>query len=45
MVDLFLLCVDRDGNTTRRAKLDNIEGKAREILPDKKFFLAENAWQ
>lgn len=45
MVDLFLLCVDRDGNLTRRAKLDNLEEKTKEILPDKKFFLAENAWQ
>jgi hypothetical protein len=45
MVDLFLLCVDRDSNTTRRVKLDHLETKAQEILPDNKFFLAENAWQ
>jgi len=45
MVDLFLLCVDRDNNVTRRLKLNNLETKAQEILPENKFFLAENAWQ
>lgn len=45
MVDLFLLCVDRDGMETRRLRLDNLEAKVREILPERQIFLAENAWQ
>ncbi len=45
MVDLFLLCVDRDGEKGRRKKLDVIEHKAVSILPTGKQFLAENAWQ
>jgi len=44
-MDMFLLCVDRDGQATRRAKLDNIEEKASELLSETKFFFAENAWQ
>ncbi|BBL74077.1 hypothetical protein [Methylomagnum ishizawai] len=45
MVDLFLLCVDRDGEASRRLRLDNLENQAREILPENRIFLAENAWQ
>ncbi len=45
MVDLFLLCVDRDGDANRKAKLDSIEDKAVELLPSGKSFVAENAWQ
>lgn len=45
MVDLFLLCVDRDGVKTRRERLNNIEQKAEAVLPEGKQFLAENAWQ
>jgi len=45
MVDLFLLCVDRDGYPGRRKSLDNIEVAAGNILTNNKLFLAENAWQ
>ncbi|WP_434683727.1 hypothetical protein [Pseudanabaena minima] len=49
MTDLFLVCVDRDGNGDRRAKLDGLEKKAQEFLAEKyqspKKFLGENAWQ
>lgn len=49
MTDLFLVCVDRDGNEDRRAKLDGLEKKAQEFLSEKyqspKKFLGENAWQ
>lgn len=45
MVDLFLLCVDRDGDENRRNRLNDIEDKAADILPAGKSFLAENAWQ
>jgi hypothetical protein len=45
MVDLFLLCVDRDGEEGRRQALDKLENEAKNILPNNKKFLAENAWQ
>ena len=49
MIDLFIVCVDRDGNEDRRAKLDGLEKKAQEFLSEKyqkpKKFLGENAWQ
>lgn len=45
MVDLFLLCVDRDGVEGRRAQLDRIEKEVYQILPSGKAFIAENAWQ
>lgn len=45
MVDLFLLCVDRDGEAGRRAALDRIEERAIEVLPQGRLLLAENAWQ
>jgi len=45
MTHLFLLCVDRDGNVGRREALNNIESKARSILPPSRGFLGENAWQ
>lgn len=41
MVDLFILCVDRDGNNARRSKLDHIESALNTIKP----FIAEHAWQ
>lgn len=44
MIDLFLLCVDRDGNAGRRVALDEIERKAAEIVGNR-MFLAEHAWQ
>lgn len=45
MVDLFLLCVDRDGKEGRKKALENIENQASKILTDRQLFLAENAWQ
>lgn len=45
MVDLFLLCVDRDGEAGRRSALDALEQQARSSLPAGCAFLAENAWQ
>jgi hypothetical protein len=45
MVDLFLLCVDRDGEVNRKKALDNLEYKAQGMLPNDRLFLAENAWQ
>lgn len=45
MVDLFLLCVDRDGNDNRRQRLTALEEKAAAILKGDHLFLAENAWQ
>jgi hypothetical protein len=45
MVDLFILCVDRDGNEHRRAKLDKIEAHAANVLGAGRLLLAENAWQ
>jgi hypothetical protein len=45
MVDLFLLCVDRDGKAGRKKALDKIEQQSGHILPQGKVLLAENAWQ
>lgn len=45
MIDLFLLCVDRDGNVNRRAVLDGLENQAKMKLGIDRYFLAENAWQ
>jgi hypothetical protein len=45
MVDLVLLCVDRDGNADRRTRLDNIERAINNQLPPGKRFFAEHAWQ
>lgn len=46
MIDLFLLLVDRDGESGRRLTLNNIEDQAADYMnnPHKKL-LAENAWQ
>ena len=41
MTDLFILCVDRDGEEGRRRRLDRLE---REVGGDR-VFLAENAWE
>ncbi len=43
--DLFLLCVDRDGNPNRKQALNRLESRAANILAGGKQFLAENAWQ
>ncbi len=46
MVDLFLLCVDRDGEEGRRTILSNVEMRLRnQIKKAGGAFLAENAWQ
>ncbi len=45
MVDLFLLCVDRDGKEGRKAALEKIEQSAVNILPSGKLLVVENAWQ
>ncbi len=39
MTDVFILCVDRDGQAGRRQRLDQIEGEFGSN------FLAENAWE
>lgn len=44
-VDLFLLCVDRDGIPTRKAALSHLEQRAAAVLPEHLRFFAENAWQ
>jgi hypothetical protein len=41
MTDIYILCVDRDGATGRRHRLDQIE---HEMAPGRAF-LAENAWE
>ena len=41
MTDLFVLCVDRDGQIGRRSRLDTIERR----LAGPPVFLAENAWE
>ena len=41
MIDVFILCVDRDGNLGRRQRLDQLEAEFGNGLP----FLAENAWE
>ncbi len=41
MTDIFILCVDRDGDLERRARLRNIETEFNED----QVFLAENAWE
>ena len=41
MTDIFILCVDRDGNLRRRQRLDDLEA---EFGAGRNFF-AENAWE
>ena len=41
MTDVFILCVDRDGERGRRTRLDQIE----DAFGDRLRFLAENAWE
>lgn len=40
-VDIFILCVDRDGEVGRRQRLDEIEAE----FGDGQDFIAENAWE
>ena len=42
MIDVFILCVDRDGVLERRQRLNQIENEFNE---DGRRFLAENAWE
>ena len=41
MIQIFILCVDRDGKVGRRKGLDSIEGE----FGDGRIFVAENAWE
>lgn len=41
MVDVFILCVDRDGEAGRRQRLDQIEKE----FGSAQLFFAENAWE
>ena len=41
MIDIFVLCVDRDGNVGRRQRLNQLESEFGNGVP----FLAENAWE
>ena len=41
VTDIFVLCVDRDGDVNRRVRLDHLEREFEGIRP----FLAENAWE
>ena len=43
--DLYILCVDRDGVTGRRQRLDDIEAEILATFGDGVRFLAENAWE
>lgn len=45
MVRVFVLCIDRDGDTGRRQRLDQLEQEFGEELGDDRVFLAENAWE
>ncbi len=41
MTDIFILCIDRDGNKNRRQRLDHLESK----FSSSNLFFAENAWE
>lgn len=41
MIDIFVLCIDRDGQTGRRQRLDQLELE----LGNRQPFLSENAWE
>lgn len=43
MVDIFILCIDRDGKVSRRQALDGIEKRVR--LPGVSLLFAEAAWE
>ena len=45
MIDLFLLCVDRDGQPGRKIQLDRLESSMNRHLSPGKTLFAENAWQ
>ncbi|MCY4121905.1 MAG: hypothetical protein OXG72_13395 [Acidobacteria bacterium] len=41
MIDIFILCVDRDGHVERRQRLDQLQQR----FGDSRVFIAENAWE
>ena len=41
MIDIFVLCIDRDGDVNRRQSLNRIEAE----FQSRCVFLAENAWE
>ena len=43
MIDLFILCVDRDGIAGRKQQLEEIERQAARVLGERSYLLAENA--
>ncbi len=45
MIDLFLLCVDRDGMKGRQQQLTRLETQAAKQVRETQSLLAENAWQ
>lgn len=45
MIDLFLLCVDRDGIEGRQEALNRLEALSAEMLSSNRLLLAQNAWQ
>ena len=45
MYDLYILCVDRDGVTGRKQRLDAIEAEIQAGFGDTVRFFAENAWE
>ncbi len=44
-VELFILCVDRDGEEGRRGVLDGLERHLNTVLGAARVLAAENAWQ
>lgn len=42
---LFLLLIDRDGDSNRKTKLNVREKRTKEMLREDQVFFAENAWQ
>ena len=45
MVRIFVLCIDRDGDTGRRRRLDQLEQEFGDDLGDDRVFVAEHAWE
>ena len=45
MYDLYILCVDRDGMTGRRQRLDDIEAEIQAQFGDRALFFTVNAWE
>ena len=43
--DLFILCIDRDGDPNRRQSLDDLEARVQSELGGGRIFLAECAWE